>query len=234
MKGTVAGPALWSLCVLCFALGALGEEPAADAVAEPGFFGFFFDTEEEGVRVTGLHADGPAAAVGVEPGDRIVSIDGTDLRGMSHVDFHELLARYHAGDSARLTVLRGGRLSVVQFSLTRKPEELRMTAEERARHRRLLEQDEAIGTVLRLVEQADVLLIRRSDDGETLVKPVADGTSWTVATPALADILNRASRGAVTPLEPGEVLEVGAILGDNSLELEVRRKVRDPESSASP
>ncbi len=56
----------------------------------------------EGVIVASVQADGAAAAAGLEPGDRIVAINGEPLRDV--IDFH-----FHAGEARlRLGVARGG------------------------------------------------------------------------------------------------------------------------------
>ena len=218
---------VWPVVLLVAAAAGLqAAEDPTDGAAEPGFFGFLFDIQEQTVDVTGVIPGGPAAEAGLAPGDRIVSMDGTHVRGMSHVDFHELLAGYRAGDRASLGVLREGRLLIFELVLTAKPEEYRLSEAELKRHRRRLEESEALETLLRIVGRSEILLVRRTAEDEIEIRPAVDDAAWEAATPALAEIVDRASRRALSSLKPGETVELEAILGDNSLELKTLGRSR--------
>jgi S1-C subfamily serine protease len=61
---------------------------------------------ERGVLVLRLEADGPAAAVGIAPGDVITALDGRPVRDLHAL--HERLSRHRVGDAVSLSILRSG------------------------------------------------------------------------------------------------------------------------------
>ena len=62
-------------------------------------------TQAEGVLVTSLEKDGPAATAGVREGDLIVAFDGRAIETLD--DLHRALTEARIGTAARLGVLRG-------------------------------------------------------------------------------------------------------------------------------
>jgi carboxyl-terminal processing protease len=64
-------------------------------------------SEEAGLRVVDVPADGPAAGAGLERGDVVVRIDGNAVAGLSMEDTVDLL-RGPVGSSAEIVVERSG------------------------------------------------------------------------------------------------------------------------------
>jgi S1-C subfamily serine protease len=60
---------------------------------------------ERAAQVAAVEESGPARAAGIEPGDRIVAIDGTPVGGVD--DLHRFLSEWPVGKPVALTVLRG-------------------------------------------------------------------------------------------------------------------------------
>lgn len=72
----------------------------------PGGFGWRLASRaEDGLVIEAIIEGGPAARAGVEPGDRIVAIDGTDSRGWSAAQAWQALA---GRERAEFELLRGG------------------------------------------------------------------------------------------------------------------------------
>ncbi len=72
--------------VLALVASAWGARPAeASAPERPGWLGVWMDDASVGVRVSHVVRGSPAARAGLEQGDRIVSVDGVDVRDAAHV-----------------------------------------------------------------------------------------------------------------------------------------------------
>jgi hypothetical protein len=67
------------------------------------------------VKVLGLHPEGPAAAAGVRPGDRIVAFDGAVIASIEDLD--GALSRKSPGDSVEVKILRGDKEMVITVEL---------------------------------------------------------------------------------------------------------------------
>ena len=61
---------------------------------------------------------GPADKAGLKAGDRIVSIDGSEVGNQN--DLGTLMQNYKAGDTMEITVARGGQMQTVQVTLGEK------------------------------------------------------------------------------------------------------------------
>jgi S1-C subfamily serine protease len=79
------------------------EAPAAQTPAEPAATTSSWQ-EEQGVLVTGLTADGPAAAAGLRRGDIILAVDGQEVNSPAEVQ--ELVREMDAGQQVTLSVQR--------------------------------------------------------------------------------------------------------------------------------
>ena len=70
-----------------------------------GFFGFEMEEKNSQVRVAKVLADSPAAKAGLKKGDRIVSIDATEVNSISEV--LERTSKFTAGTRATFAIERG-------------------------------------------------------------------------------------------------------------------------------
>jgi len=75
---------------------------------EQGRIGIAVSFERDGIHVTGLVKDGPAAKAGIEDGDVISSVDAKPVAGIEPRQALDLL-RGQAGTAVNLTILRDGR-----------------------------------------------------------------------------------------------------------------------------
>jgi serine protease Do len=64
------------------------------------------EEDAAGVVVTNVESGSPAAQVGIEPGDMVVSAGGEEIRGVEQ--FHKLLSEDKLKDGVRIQVMRGG------------------------------------------------------------------------------------------------------------------------------
>ncbi len=71
--------------------------------------------EKDEVRIDGLPEDGPAAKAGVQVGDRILAIDGKDLKNLA--DAQEAIRTRFAGDKVTLTLDRNGKRVYLEVEL---------------------------------------------------------------------------------------------------------------------
>ena len=71
-----------------------------------------------GVYVVEVVKGGPAERAGLQSGDRIVSIDGTEIA--SKDDLGTLMQKHAAGDTLNITIARGGQMQTVSVTLGEK------------------------------------------------------------------------------------------------------------------
>ena len=72
------------------------------------WLGIYTSADDAGVTVDGFSPIGPAAQAGFQRGDRIVRINGVDVK--SQEEFYETLWRHRAGDVIRVSVRREDRV----------------------------------------------------------------------------------------------------------------------------
>ena len=71
-----------------------------------------------GVYIMEVVKGGPAEQAGLKAGDRIVSIDGTEIA--SKDDLGTLMQKHAAGDTLSITVARDGQMQTVSVTLGEK------------------------------------------------------------------------------------------------------------------
>lgn len=86
-----------------------------DEAAPPGYLGLTADTRNGRVEVVSVRADGPAAAAGVRPGDRLVSIGDVEVASLD--DVSEIIGKLPAGSRVELVVQRSGRNQKLALTL---------------------------------------------------------------------------------------------------------------------
>jgi carboxyl-terminal processing protease len=86
---------------------------------ELGSPGFGVDDGQDGVTVTAVAADGPAARAGIQPGDRVVRIGDVLVRGM-RARAAEAALLGDKGSKVRMTLERGDRVTTDTFVVTLK------------------------------------------------------------------------------------------------------------------
>ena len=106
--------------VLTSAVAFAQDEAATDLSAVP-FMGIRFAEADEGVLVTGVITNTPAAAVSIENGDVITAIDGAEIDAAT---IQEVLWAYNVGDTVTLSIERGGEALSQDITLTARPDDL--------------------------------------------------------------------------------------------------------------
>jgi serine protease Do len=81
--------------------------------------------EESGTIVGKVQADSPADRAKIQPGDRVMKLDGQPVRDSQHLKM--LIDRHVAGDRIRLTVLREKEELDVEVTLATRPKTARPT-----------------------------------------------------------------------------------------------------------
>ena len=71
-----------------------------------------------GVYIVEVVKGGPADKAGLQAGDRIVSVDGSEVATQS--DLGTLMQNHKAGDTIEITVARGGQMQTVNVTLGEK------------------------------------------------------------------------------------------------------------------
>ena len=71
-----------------------------------------------GVYIVDVVKGGPAEKAGLQAGDRIVSIDGSEIAAKD--DLSTLMQKHAAGDTLSFTVARGGQMQTVSVTLSEK------------------------------------------------------------------------------------------------------------------
>ena len=75
------------------------------------WLGIYTSANRDGITVDGFSPIGPAAQAGFQRGDRIVGVNGVDVR--SQEEFYETLWRHHAGEVIKVSVERNDRVVVI-------------------------------------------------------------------------------------------------------------------------
>jgi len=83
---------------------------------------FAFPKDKEGVLVSDVVEEGPAAKAGLKRGDIILNVEGNSVASIS--DYRDVLAEYTPGDRLRLEVFRKGRTLPVEVEPSPFPLEL--------------------------------------------------------------------------------------------------------------
>ena len=73
---------------------------------------------DRGVYVVEVVKGGPAEKAGLQAGDRIVSVDGTEIA--SKDDLGTLMQKHAAGDTLSITIARDGQMQTVNVTLGEK------------------------------------------------------------------------------------------------------------------
>lgn len=91
----------------------------AGGTVEHAYLGVSLATADNGAAVGEVRDDGPAARAGVQAGDVITALDGTEID--SHEDLTNALETKSPGDDVALTVLRGGSTHRLEVTLGTRP-----------------------------------------------------------------------------------------------------------------
>lgn len=132
---SLAGAVLWSLSV------ASAQAPATEVAQPAGTWNGLANVGlliaapeagtvgEDGLLVDTVHDGRPAAAAGIQKGDRITQIYGAPIAGLSITDVAKIIAG-GAGTEIKLTLQREGQNEPIEASLQRqRPEAARLQAE---------------------------------------------------------------------------------------------------------
>lgn len=92
-----------------------------------GWEAYFGVPETEGVTIAGIVPDGPAGMTALQPGDKLIKLDETNIS--SSDDVYAFLTTKRPGDAVKITVKRQGQLLVTSIILASQ-DGLRKTAEE--------------------------------------------------------------------------------------------------------
>jgi S1-C subfamily serine protease len=75
------------------------------------WLGLYTSTDHDGITVDGFSPVGPASKAGFQRGDRIVGVNGVDVR--SQEEFYEALWKNRAGEVIKVSVRRDDRVVVI-------------------------------------------------------------------------------------------------------------------------
>jgi len=87
----------------------------------PGYLGITFTKDTEGLQVTEVKPEGPAAKAGVKEGDVIVKIDGTDLKEADTSELVKLVGGMRPGTVIAVDVRRGKDALTLKIKLGVRP-----------------------------------------------------------------------------------------------------------------
>lgn len=94
-------------------LGVKGDTVSADIARSLGF------DRPQGIVVTDVWPDGPAAQAGIRPGDVITAVDGTEINDQGGLNFR--VGLHNPGQAVAVSVLREGRPETVNADIQRLP-----------------------------------------------------------------------------------------------------------------
>jgi membrane-associated protease RseP (regulator of RpoE activity) len=95
---------------------------ATESQSENPWLGMTLTLTPDGVTIAQVIADSPADAAGLQRGDVIEAVDGTEVGNMN--DFRDQLVDKNVGDSVTLSISRDGQAQDVVVTLEAQPEEL--------------------------------------------------------------------------------------------------------------
>ncbi|WP_152050673.1 VPS10 domain-containing protein [Tautonia marina] len=100
----------------------IGEGPKLPEGKQPALMGIQGEDSEVGAGLTAIRPDGPAARAGLEPGDVITAIDGSNVE--TYQDLIDILRSKHAGETVTINARRGdeGKTFMVTFDARRTQE----------------------------------------------------------------------------------------------------------------
>lgn len=87
----------------------------------PGYLGITFTKDADGLEVTEVKADGPAAKAGVKEGDVIRKIDGTDLKDSDTSELVKLVGGMRSGTVIAIDIKRGTQALTLKVKLGSRP-----------------------------------------------------------------------------------------------------------------
>ena len=103
------------------ALGAPALKDKEPLGTGPGFLGITFTKDADGLQVTEVKENGPAAKAGVKEGDVIVKIDQADLKDADTSELVRLVGGMRPGTVIALDVRRGKEALVLKVKLGARP-----------------------------------------------------------------------------------------------------------------
>jgi len=102
--------------------GSLSASSAAQEQVQKPWLGVALTQTPDGLTIAQVIADSPADAAGLQRGDVIEAVDGTEVANMS--DFHDQFDDKSVGDTLTLTISRDGQAQDVTVTLKAQPEAL--------------------------------------------------------------------------------------------------------------
>lgn len=87
----------------------------------PGYLGITFTKDNDGLQVTDVKPDGPAAKAGVKEGDVIQKIDAADLRDAETTELVKLVGGMRPGTVIAVDVRRGKDTLTLKIKLGARP-----------------------------------------------------------------------------------------------------------------
>lgn len=87
----------------------------------PGYLGITFTKDADGLEVTDVKADGPAAKAGVKEGDVIRKIDAIDLKDSDTSELVKLVGGMRSGTVVALDIKRGTQALTLKIKLGARP-----------------------------------------------------------------------------------------------------------------
>ena len=87
----------------------------------PGYLGITFTKDSDGLQVTEVKPDGPAAKAGVKEGDVIFKIDATDLKDADTTELVKLVGGMRPGTVIALEIHRGKDPRTLKVKLGARP-----------------------------------------------------------------------------------------------------------------
>ena len=103
------------------ALGAPALKEMEPLGTGPGYLGITFTKDSDGLQVTEVKPEGPAARAGVKEGDVIMKIDQADLKDADTSELVKLVGGMRPGTVIALDVRRGTESLVLKVKLGARP-----------------------------------------------------------------------------------------------------------------
>ncbi len=112
---------MFTTLTLAFALGAPALKDKEPLGKGPGYLGITFTADEEGVVITEVKADGPAAKAGLKEGDVLLKANDTELKDYDTTKFVEMIAAMRPNMVVGFKVRRGAEDLTVKVKLAPRP-----------------------------------------------------------------------------------------------------------------